>query len=284
MRKRILSNYHTHSDYCDGRGRPAEFAGSALSKGFERLGFSSHAPLPFETSWAMKPGKLQEYLGEISSLAAEYDGRIEILKGLEIDYIPDIGFPGEGWIESLGLDYFIGSVHFMGFMGDGTRFTADGDISELRAGINEAFGGSARAAVESYYSLVAEMALKIKPSFIGHFDIIMKNNFDRAVFDPDEKWYDDCVTAALEAVRDSGRPIEVNTGGRIRNPRCPIYPSPRILKIAAGLKIPIVLNADAHAPENIAGYFDEAKEMIAGAGYSFTLALSRGGRFDESGL
>ncbi len=284
MPRNFKANFHTHSEYCDGRGPLRDYINSALNKGLARLGFSGHAPLPFETGWAMKPEKLGGYLEEVNILAREYAGSIEILRGLEIDYIPDIKFPDGAWIESLGLDYFIGSVHFLGFLSDGTRFTVDGDKAELKRGIEEAFGGSVRAAVEHYYSLVSAMALELRPSFIGHFDIIMKNNFDGFFFSEDEKWYRDCVTGALEAVSQSERPLEVNTGGRIRNPRCPIYPSPWIMKRAAEMKIPIILNADAHSPENIDGYFDEAKKMIEDAGYAHTLAPGKNGNWDEAAL
>ena len=41
-----LTNYHSHSLYCDGRANMEDFIRFALSEGFTSYGFSSHAPLP----------------------------------------------------------------------------------------------------------------------------------------------------------------------------------------------------------------------------------------------
>ena len=49
----ILSNYHSHSTFCDGRSSMEEFVKFAIAKGVKRYGFSSHAPIPFETPWTM---------------------------------------------------------------------------------------------------------------------------------------------------------------------------------------------------------------------------------------
>lgn len=39
-----LTNYHSHSLYCDGRANMEDFIRFALSEGFTSYGFSSHAP------------------------------------------------------------------------------------------------------------------------------------------------------------------------------------------------------------------------------------------------
>ena len=39
-----LTNYHSHSLYCDGRANMEDFVRFALSEGFTSYGFSSHAP------------------------------------------------------------------------------------------------------------------------------------------------------------------------------------------------------------------------------------------------
>lgn len=42
-----LTNYHSHSLYCDGRANMEDFIRFALSEGFTSYGFSSHAPRRF---------------------------------------------------------------------------------------------------------------------------------------------------------------------------------------------------------------------------------------------
>jgi len=280
----IKTNFHTHSKYCDGRGELREFADAAVEKGFACLGFSSHAPVPFDTDWMMKSGDLDRYLRETRSLAAEFRGRLEILTGLEIDYIPDIGFPSASWISSAGLDYYIGSVHFIAIFHDGRRLTADCVREKFDAGISECFGGSIERAVRYYYALISQMALSMKPPIIGHIDVIMKNNAAPARFSEDDPWYRAAVLGALEAARAAGSAVEVNTGGAIRNSKCPIYPSLWILREMAAMNIPVVLNSDAHRPEDLDGYFTDARLMLKEAGYKNTVAPGAAGSWHEVAL
>ena len=44
----LKTNYHSHSEFCDGKGKLEDYVKSAISKGFDVFGFSGHAPLPFE--------------------------------------------------------------------------------------------------------------------------------------------------------------------------------------------------------------------------------------------
>ena len=85
----MRANYHTHSTWCDGRGTPREMAESAIAKGFDVLGFSSHAMLPQDdVDWVLTPEKAPRYAAEIRALAGEYAPRIRILCGVEADYVP----------------------------------------------------------------------------------------------------------------------------------------------------------------------------------------------------
>lgn len=80
-----LTNYHSHSLYCDGRAGMEDFVRFALSEGFTSYGFSSHAPLPFSTAWTMEWDIMDGYLSEFHRLKEKYAGRIELYIGLEID-------------------------------------------------------------------------------------------------------------------------------------------------------------------------------------------------------
>ena len=52
------------------------------------IGISSHAPLPFTTEWTMRPERLSEYIAEVDGLRRTYQGRITVLTGAELDYLP----------------------------------------------------------------------------------------------------------------------------------------------------------------------------------------------------
>src|SRR5690242_19579347 len=85
----MWSNYHSHNLYCDGKSTLAEYLDEARATGVARLGFSSHAPLPFPCKWCMREDKLRSYIREIDKLKTAANG-IEIYKGLEIDYVPGV--------------------------------------------------------------------------------------------------------------------------------------------------------------------------------------------------
>lgn len=91
-----LTNYHSHSLYCDGRAGMEDFVRFALSEGFTSYGFSSHAPLPFSTAWTMEWDIMDDYLSEFHRLKEKYAGRIELYIGLEIDYLNEASNPSNG--------------------------------------------------------------------------------------------------------------------------------------------------------------------------------------------
>jgi len=49
----IISNYHTHTKYCDGKGEIEQYVLAAINAGIKYLGFSSHSPLPLPSRWSM---------------------------------------------------------------------------------------------------------------------------------------------------------------------------------------------------------------------------------------
>ena len=82
------ANYHTHSLYCDGKSTLEEQVRAAEKCGLRQLGFSSHAPVPFENTFAMEEAKLPDYIREIDELQRTTD--VTLLKSLECDYIPEV--------------------------------------------------------------------------------------------------------------------------------------------------------------------------------------------------
>ena len=108
-----LTNYHTHSLYCDGSASIEDFVKEAIRQGFSSYGVSSHSPIPFDTCWNMNRSDLPAYLDEVHFIKKKYEGRIEIYCGLEIDYLGAEYNPSSSFFQELPLDYRIGSVHFL---------------------------------------------------------------------------------------------------------------------------------------------------------------------------
>jgi histidinol-phosphatase (PHP family) len=276
---RICTNYHTHTRYCDGVAEPEDYARAALARGFTHLGFSSHAPVPFPNDWTMQPENLPAYLQAVSAVRERYRGRLEVLLGLEVDYLPGRLGPRSPAIQSLGLEFTIGSVHYITEppRADGFRWTVDASPAEFAQGLAEEFGGDVRRLVERYYQRVGELAERSRPDIIGHFDVVKKNNRGDRYFSEQEGWYRQAVGEALRRIAGSGAALEINTGGIVRNTSGALYPSRWILAECLKLDIPIMVNADAHRPEHIDGYFPEAYALLRDIGYQAAVMLTREG-------
>lgn len=269
-----LFDYHTHSRFCDGKGELADYVQSALSKDLGAIGLSGHAPCGLASDWHMKARDLDDYLAQARALASDYAGRIEVLVGLEADYIPGVSSP-RAVREAYSLDYVIGSVHYLGRLADGTPWTVDGPADEWARGVRESFGGDRRRAAERYFALVAEMASADSPDVIGHFDLVRKN--DDGFVEESAAWYRDAVEGSLAAVAASSSVVEVNAGAVLRGYRAGFYPARPALASMARRRIPVTICSDAHRPEHVAACFPQALDELARAGYRECWSLSRAG-------
>ena len=83
--------FHVHTYRCQHADNVAdeEYVKAALETGAEKITFTDHAPFPGEPFQnRMKMSELEEYLDSINSLKTKYEGQIEVVSGLEIEYLP----------------------------------------------------------------------------------------------------------------------------------------------------------------------------------------------------
>ena len=168
----IKTNYHTHNDFCDGKGAVEDYVAAAVEKGFTALGFSSHAPLPIPSDWTLSEENLPLYLAEVDRQKEKWKGRIQIYKGLEIDYIPGSQTPSDARWDELGLDYRIGSVHStVGLHLDPEYRCVDGPVENLEWLLREVHRGSFENLCEAYYTRVSELVRLGGFAFLGNVQI-----------------------------------------------------------------------------------------------------------------
>lgn len=258
----MWSNLHTHSNYCDGKSSLEEVVASAIAKKMISLGFSSHAPLPFNSAWCMKKESLASYLLEIDQLKRR--SQLQIYSGLEVDYIPGKISPEDFKNK---LDYTIGSVHFVESFSDGRGWEIDGTHTSFDEGFERIFKRDIRAVITRYFELTREMIHKSCPTIIGHLDKIKIQNIYHSYFDESEKWYRDEVTKTIHAIRDSGAIVEVNTRGLYQKKSTTTYPSPWILELILKQNILITISSDAHHPDDLINQFPETAKMLLSIGF-----------------
>lgn len=262
----MITNYHTHCNYCDG-GKPMEdYIKEAISKGIVAYGISSHAPVNFSCKWTMKPEEANNYSKEIDDLKLKYKNQIQLYKGLEVDFIPEKVGPTHPNIKALGLDYTIGSIHFMDAYEDGTPWQIDDNKHVFSNGLNEIFGGDIQRVVSRYYELTREMIVESAPDIVGHIDKIKRQNAFKPYFSEESTWYKKEVEDTLDLIKTKGVIIEVNTRGYYKG-LTDIYPSPWILKEILDRKIPVQVNTDAHVPKEIDLGYAYAIQILQDIGF-----------------
>ncbi|NYB75646.1 histidinol-phosphatase HisJ [Sedimentibacter hydroxybenzoicus DSM 7310] len=259
-----MQNLHTHTLYCDGKNSTEEMIQAAIKRGFDAIGISTHGPVPFASDWNIQKENIEAYIEEVNLLKEKYKNEIKVYLGMEMDYIPGAGFDEEVKALINRLDYYIGSVHYLGKLNDGTMWTIDYNMDELSRGINESYNRNIRYAVEAYYNLVAEMAINYEPPIIGHIDLIKKLNRNNILFDENEAWYRQCIERCLNIIRYTSSAIEINTGGMARGYTEEQYPSTFILKSIEEKNIPVIINSDAHTADGIDYKLKEMYELVSG--------------------
>jgi len=266
--QKILFNLHNHSYFCDGSSAPEEYIQEALKKGFHTIGFSSHAPVPFQNKFAIKNEKsLLEYRDEINRLKAKYKNQINVFLALEVDYIPGITSSFCYFKNLAHLDYTIGGVHLVKASDSSGLWFIDGPRQETYdEGLQKIFGGDARKGVTTYWEQIRQMIESENPDIVAHLDKIKMHNRNR-FFTEDESWYVDELDRTLELLAKKNTIVEVNTRGVYKGRSDELFPGNKALQKIYKLGIPVTLNSDAHKPCELDGYFSEARKIMKAIGF-----------------
>jgi histidinol-phosphatase (PHP family) len=252
-------------------------AAAASAAGYAILGFSSHSPLPFYSEGNMDISRLDEYKAEIRRLSREWKDRsLEILLGLEIEWVRGISSPRDKIFLEAGLDYSIGSLHFVDLPGSG-RFAVDLGSEDFEAHA-AAYAGEnvGRAIYEDYYARLGELIEGGGFDILGHFDLVKKNNGDGRWFDENSPGYLDAAIGAARLLKDKNIVVEINVGGISRGKVKSPYPSLPILRELHANGVRVTFSADAHAPQHLGANLDIARELARTAGYTSVAILTKG--------
>ena len=277
MTKFPKMNFHTHTTYCDGKESVESMVQAAIAKEFVRLGFSGHCFNDFRPEdqevWCMKLHEIPNYQAEVRAMAEKYKEKIEILCGVEQDFCSSAS--------TEDFDYVIGSVHYA--EKEGQYYCVDESPEVLEKAIREGFGGDVYALTKRFFEMEAEVVQKTKATFIGHFDLVTKFNEGNRYFDPMDKRYRHAALEAMDALIETDRPFEINTGGMYRGFRKEAYPSIELLKDLKERGGSILLSSDSHDGQSIGFRFIEAAQAVKEIGFQTVKVLGKNG-WDEFAL
>lgn len=257
----MLTNYHTHTTFCDGKNTPEEVVLSALNKGFAAIGFSGHGGFVMNNQ-TYESTDTNGYMQEIYRLQEKYKKDIQIYCGVEEDNI--------GWKQRDRYRYMIGSVHYI--HKDGRYFSIDGNEKRFAECIS-AFGGDPLRFAEEYFRVFCNYIADRKPDIIGHFDLITKFEEKMPVGLMDNPDYCRMAEKYLAEAAKSGCIFEINTGAISRGWRTAPYPQENLLYVLKKLDAPIMVNADSHQADTIDCFFPETKAMLRDLGFRESVVL-----------
>ena len=259
------ANYHTHCTYCDGKDPLSAFVTAAENLHFNQLGFSSHAPVPFENDFGIQEDQIPTYCQEIGNLQTQTN--VRLLKALECDFIPGMSTPFQQFKDTYNLDYIIGGVHLVRPQNSEKLWFIDGSKREIYDdGLFQLFNGNIKLAVTTFWEQTFEMLETQHMDIIAHVDKIKMHNQHR-FFHEDESWYKILVDKALQLIHQFNVVMEINTRGLYKKRCDAFYPSTEILLKARKLDIPVVISTDAHKAEELGLFAAEAEQELQRCGY-----------------
>lgn len=236
-------NFHSHTQFCDGRATMAEFATAAEAAGFEHYGFSPHSPVPIASPCNMRTDQVEEYLAEVERQRREHPG-VHFYASMEIDYLGPEWGPANPYFQALPLDYRIGSVHFVPAKDGSGPVDIDGSPERFAANMATHFGNDLRYVTEAYFSQEIAMLAAGGFDLLAHCDKVAQNGI---TVDPDiesRPWYRAGVDALIDAIVKAGVTVEINTKHYASMGR--LFPAPDIIDRLRRAQVPMVVNSDAH--------------------------------------
>ena len=259
----MLTNYHNHSTFCDGKNTPEEVILSAIEKGFDAIGFSGHGPTPFDQRYCMKdPPAFRKAIWELKE---KYRDKIQVYLGVEEDaYAP---------VNRSDYEYMVGSCHYC--CKNGEYYPIDSGMDYFHKCL-DLFDGDALAVAENYYSRFCEYIVRRKPDIVGHFDLVTK--FEE--MEPHDLFGNEAYRKMAEKyllyALKSGSLFEVNTGAISRGYRTTPYPTPDLLCTLLKNDGKLILSADSHTKDTIDFHFKESRAMLKDIGFQCVYALYNG--------
>lgn len=253
-------NFHSHTQFCDGRAPMYEMACAAVRQGMEHYGFSPHSPIPIASPCNMSRDDMAAYLAEADRIKNDPElASCRFYTALEVDYLGPEWGPSNRYFKELPLDYLIGSVHFIPSQ-SGELVDIDGHFDSFSRRMKEFFRNDIEYVVETFYAQSTAMIEAGGFDILGHFDKVSQNANYYAPGIEDSEHYRQLVGKLVDLIVEKNLVVELNTKARVDHGR--FFPSERYLSRLVREGVTIVVNSDAHHPDRILASREEAFRIL----------------------
>ena len=254
MNKYKLYDMHIHSHNShDSESLIEDIANECIKKNISAFAITDHCDIEYFFEHDMRT-VIKKSVEECGRFADEFEGRVEILKGIEL---------GEGiWdkehtmeiLEEYDYDVIIGSVHAVRYK-DYTEPYSCIDFSEMELTEVEEY-------LDKYFDEVYEMLQEISCDIMAHLTCPLRYINGKYHLKIDVTKYKEKILKILRYIIDNEIAMEINTSG-VCNEAVGFMPDEWILMEfkKMGGKF-ITFGSDAHVPENVGKDFDKAIELL----------------------
>jgi histidinol-phosphatase (PHP family) len=267
----FVSVHGGHSgDYCQhARDSLDDIVKAYHDQKFAWVGITEHMPpvsdiflYPDERSAGLTATTMKErfsrYMAHCRNLQLAYRGRLTIFVGMETEAYQGAVDYAIRLRDRFQPDYVVGSVHHV------ADIPIDMNPHEYEMAIT-ACGGIVNL-YEAYFDLQYDMIQTLKPSVVGHFDLIR-------IFDPDyisrlkipPIWTRVCRN--LEAVASLGLMLDLNVRALLKGASEP-YICPPILEKVRNMKIPVAPGDDSHSVDTVGRHVADGIRYLQSLGIS----------------
>lgn len=238
-----------------------------ISKGFDWVGITEHMPAvddlfvyPDEKEAGLNAEAMQKrfsrYFETANRLRDQHAGQIELLVGLETEYYSGSKESIASLVQTCHPDYLVGSLHHVGNMEIDYSQSKYLEAANALGGIDQLYC--------RYFDEQHDMILSIKPSVVGHFDLIR-------IFDADYQarlgtpaiWRK--VLRNLDLIKKLDLILDFNLAGYNKQAAEP-YPTREVLIAALDRGIAIVPGDDSHGVATVGQHMSKGLQLLSDLG------------------
>jgi histidinol-phosphatase (PHP family) len=264
---------HTHSQFCrHGSGEKTSLMiEKAIGLGFEKYSITEHAPMPSQVipdpemraDFGLTWDELDDYFAHLEDLKKRYRNKIELLAGLEIDYLVGMEDYSKDLLDRCQpyLDDVIVSLHFIK---DNEKLLPIDYSPETFTNLIDYFGTVDKVHLaywETMKELVANGLPGLKNKRIGHIALIDK--FSK-IYPPTISDYRTSTffKDVFSLIKKYGWSIDFDVAGLNYDSCQEVYLPDYMLHWCKQLDIDLVYGSDAHSVKAVGNFYSLYETMI----------------------
>jgi len=256
-----LIDLHLHSSFSADGSLPLEdICERAIAAGLSTIAITDHV----DGDWpdhdiSFDISDIDIYLSKIAEMANRYEGRLRVLKGIEIGLQAHLLAETQDYIESHDFDFVIASIHLVDRLDPYDAEYFEGKTKEESLG--------------RYYQTVLDLISRYDAfDALGHLDYVRRNCPYPITADDDAM---PLIDEILTVLAQKNKALEINTSG-LRKPLQETLPSPAVCKrfLSLGGRY-LTFGSDAHRAENIGHGWSYVREHLGKELSHFTYFQNR---------